>query len=339
MLLGLLLLAGCSSSRLEPLLRAPDSQAFDEQLKIHGPIEAGEVYQLKQEALGKDPLRARNAAALLTLSRDPSAGESLEGLAATTQDAAIWSTAAASALLREQLGHGAFPAALLRPEMAREGLKSQDSKAYRTAFEIARRLKLPELETEIPKALKSKDSETQAAAIAALSPEQAKSRLKELKAGLKEADYNSFPPMAIALIETGDKDAWQAVVDSYLHEHEHDSVSTAFPNEVNFAMTPQIYAFMVDRAQRKDEFAPEAFHSLVFQVVQENKKCDHLLMSLALPRLREAARTKVRDDDPEVLVTVVANGGNPTKHIPEWGKRVHGPEALAFAEKWLKEHP
>ena len=338
MLLGLLL-AGCSSSRLEPLLSAPNSQAFDEQLKIHGPIESGEVYQLKQEALGKDQLRARNAAALLTLSRDPSAGESLQGLAATTQDAAIWSTAAASALLREQLGHGAFPAALLRPEMAREGLKSQDPKAYLTAFEIARRLKLPELQTEIPKALKSKDSETQAAAISALSPEQAKGRLAELKAGLKAADYASWPPMAVALIETGDKAAWQAVVDSILHDHEHDSVQSSFVNKVNFDMSPQVYAFMVDRAQRKDEFAPEAYHSLVFQVVQENKQCDRLVMSLALPRLREAARTKVRDDDPEVLVTVVANGGNPSKYIPEWGKRVHGPEALAFAEKWLKEHP
>ncbi|MFN8609115.1 MAG: hypothetical protein U0931_16385 [Vulcanimicrobiota bacterium] len=334
-----LLLAGCSSSRLEPLLSAPDAQTFDRQLKIHGPIEDGEVATLEREARGPDARRARNAVSLLTLSRQAGATQSVLGLGSSTNDLELWSTATASALLREKLEQGAVPAGLLRPDMARQGLKSADLKTYRIAFQVAGRLKLPELQAELPKALESTDSETRALAIRALSPQQAQSHLAELRAELKTADYATFPPLAIALINSGEPAAWQAVVDSYLKDHERDSAQTSFLNEVNFNMTPQIYAFMVDRAKRSDEFAREAFSSLVFQVIQENKHCDHALMALALPRLREAARTKKRDDDPEMLVTVVAQGGNPSKTLPDFEKRMHGPQAQAFAEQWLKDHP
>lgn len=169
----LLLLAGCTST-LEPLLSAPDAKTFDEKLKIHGPVDSSEVPTLEREAAGKDPLRARNATSLLTLSRDPKAQQQLEKLGASTADLNIWGTATADALLAEQLGHGQVPKSLERSDMTLQGLKSSDSKIYQTAFVMAQRLKLPELQTEIPKALNSKDAEIQALAVAALTPEQAR---------------------------------------------------------------------------------------------------------------------------------------------------------------------
>ena len=337
LLLGLLLLSGCSAT-LEPLLTAPDAQTFDEKLKIHGPVEAGEVSTLKREARGRDLGRARNAASLLSLSREAEAEQTLESLGSTTTDPAIWATAAASRLLKEQLGQGAFPKSLERSDMIRQGLQSAESKIYQTSFRLATRLKLPELQAEIPKALNSQDSETQALAVAALTPAQAKERLPELQARLKEADYATFPQMATALVETRDQAAWEVVVQSWL-EHARDSgAQLGFINHVNFHMTPAIYAFMVDRAGRKDKFAEQAYFVLVTQVVQETYPCDHFLMALTLPRLKQAAKTGKREDEPEILVTVVSQGGNPSKSRPEWEKRLHGQAAVDFAEKWLSEH-
>lgn len=56
--LALILLAGCSATRLEPLLSAADEKAFDEKLRTHGPVDSYEVPTLQSEAQGKDPLRA-----------------------------------------------------------------------------------------------------------------------------------------------------------------------------------------------------------------------------------------------------------------------------------------
>ncbi|MBN9420717.1 MAG: hypothetical protein J0I12_35050 [Candidatus Eremiobacteraeota bacterium] len=194
----LLVLAGCSAS-LEPLLSAPDSETFDEKLRIHGPIDSSELSTLKREVQSKEPLRAHNAASLLTLSREAEAEQVLEQLGATTADVRIWATASASRLLKEQLDKGAFPKTLERPEMIREGLKSPDPKVYKTAFALAHRLKLPELQAEIPKALQSKDSEIQALGIVALSPDQVRARLTEIQAHLQDADHLTYPKMAIAL--------------------------------------------------------------------------------------------------------------------------------------------
>lgn len=236
--LFLLLLAGCSATRLEPLLSATDEQTFDEKLRIHGPVDSYEVSTLQSEVRGKDPLRARNAASLLTLSREPEAEQSLETLGAATTDVPIWATAAASRLLNQgALGHGSFPKSLERPDMVRQGLQSTDLKIYKTAFTLARRLKMPELQTEIPKALNSPDSGVVAPAVAALTPAQARERLDELKLRLKDANFETFPEMAIALVETRDPKAWEAVVQSWL-EHNRDSGSQlGFINQVNFHMT------------------------------------------------------------------------------------------------------
>ena len=329
----LVLLAGCSAS-LEPLLSAPDDRTFDEKLKIHGPVDSSEVSTLKREARGQDPSRARNAASLLTLSREPEAEQELENLGATTNDVKVWSIAAASRLLKEQLDLGAFPKSLERPEMIREGLKSADSKVYKTSFALAHRLKLPELQAEIPQALQSQDSEIQALAIAALSPEQVLQRMDEIKKRLKEADYKTFPKMAIALVETRDPKAWDAVVKAYLENDDRLS----FLNDVNFHMTSAIYAFMVDRAARKDKFAEDAYDSLASQVVQETYPCDRFLMNLTLARLQAAARDKRIDQEAEILVTIASWGSNPSKHRPDWDKVLHGPAALEAAQKWLSEH-
>lgn len=329
----LILLAGCSAS-LEPLLSSPDDKTFDEKLRIHGPVDSSEVASLKREALGKDSLRARNAASLLALSREPEAGQILETLGSTTGDVQIWSTAAASRLVKEQLDLGAFPKTLERPEMIREGLKSADPKVYKTAFTLATRLKLPELQAEIPKAMQSKDTEIQALGIAAMSPEQVSRRLDEFQGLLKEADYNTFPKMAVALVETRDKKAWDAVAKAYLENDDRLS----FNNYVNFHMTPALYAFMVDRATRPDKFADEAYDSLASQVVQETYPCDRFLMQLTLPRLKAAAQSKKRDEEAEIVVTIAARGSNPSKHRPEWKELLHGPAAVEAAEKWLSAH-
>lgn len=334
--LVLLLLAGCSTT-LEPLLTAPDAKTFDEKLRIHGPVDSWEVSTLQREAQSKDALRARNAASLLTLSREPAAEQSLETLGAATTDEQIWATAAASRLLKEQLGHGSFPKSLERADMIRAGLQSSDVKIYKTAFTLARRLKMPELQAEIPKALKSSDPGVVALGVGALTPEQARERMDELQAALAKADYETFPAMATALVETRDKKAWEVVARSCI-EHKKGNALLAFVNEVNFHMTPAIYAFMVSRAARQDEFADYAYDILVSQVVQETYPCDRFLMSLSLPRLKKAAQTKKRDQDPEILVTVVSWGKNPSKNRPDWEQLIHGQAAVDFAEKWLSEH-
>lgn len=338
-ILALFLLVGCSAARLEPLLNASDSKSFDEQLKIHGPVTSDEVSTLIREAKRSDAKRSHNAIALLTLSRDPAAQETLEQLGASTNDVNAWGTATASALLREQLDVAKVPAALERADMAKLALQSSDVKLYRTAFIMARRLKLPELQAEIPKAMRSSDPETRALGVAALSPEQAKGQLAGLKAQLKESNYATFPQLAIALISTRDRDAWEAVARSF-EEHEPDhSTQTSFVNHVNFNMTPELYAFMVDRVKKHDKLAEEAYFILVSQVTHETYPCDRFLMTLTLPRLRQAVKTKKRDQDAEVLVTLVSQGSNPSKSRPEWKDLIHGQAAVDFAEKWLKEHP
>lgn len=333
--LALVFLAGCSAN-LEPLLSAPDDKTFDEKLKIHGPVDSWEVSTLQSEAQGKDPLRARNAASLLTLSREPEAEKSLIALGAATADVQIWSTAAASQMLKEQLGHGTFPRGLERADMIRLGLRSSDLKIYKTAFRLAQRLKMPELQAEIPKALQSAEPSVQALGVAALSPEQARERMGELQAYLKQADFETFPPMAIALIETRDKKAWEVVARSLV---EHDmSARLDFINRVNFHMTPALYAFLVSRATQKDKFADDAYDILVSQVIQETYPCDRFLMNLTLPRLKAAAQTGKRDEEPEMLVTVAARGSNPSKHRLDWEELLHGQRAVEAAEKWLSEH-
>jgi hypothetical protein len=329
----LIFLSGCSAS-LEGLLSAPDQKTFDERLKIHGPVDPSEVSTLKREAQNQDRTRARNAVWLLTLSREPAAEQALEFLGSTTADLQIWSSAAASRLLKQQLGIDGFPKSLERRDMVRLGLKSADAKIYKTAFTLAQRLKLPELQKEIPLALRSRDTEIQALAVAALTPEQARQRIGELHSALRAADYATYPALASALVETRDPKAWEIVATT---SGDHPS-RLGFINHANFHLTPALHDFMVDRAARHDKFASDAYDILVSQVVQETYPCDPFLMKLTLPRLKAAARSGKRDEDPEILVTIVSRGSNPGKRRPDWNDLLHGQAAVDFAQKWLSAH-
>ncbi len=103
-------------------------------------------------------------------------------------------------------------------------------------------------------------------------------------------------------------------------------------------MTPNLYAFIKDRSTRKDKFAREAYDILLSQVVQENYPCDRFLMAQTLAALKTEVKTGERDEDAEILVTIVSWGSNPSKNRPDWEKLIHGQAAVDFAQKWLNEH-
>jgi len=216
-------------------------------------------------------------------------------------------------------------------------LGSADRKLYLTSLRVAVRLKLPELEQELPRALQSKESEVVGVAAGALNLAQTKAALPLLTAGLKEADHLSFPVLCLALIRSGDARAQQAVVEAY--GAQETTRRLAFVKKANFAMEPALETFLQKRVGVADEFGQEAFAILVSQVTLGVSPCDRRLMGLALPRPRKAAQSKTRDEEAEILITVVAAGGNPSGLRPDFSRLKHGQEAVDLAQTRLKSHP
>ena len=148
-------------SLLEPALSAPDSPAFSEALKTHGPILAEEVPYLDDKSKSPQELTRRNATRLLATTIKGDALNVLRRRIADTQDPHVF-IIALRGLLREP---DAKRLAASRPELLTAALADPDPKVMEIALRAAALAGLPNLQEILERALKSSDEPVQAAAL------------------------------------------------------------------------------------------------------------------------------------------------------------------------------
>lgn len=148
-------------SLLVPALSAPDSHAFGEALKIHGPIVAEEVPYLDDKSKSPTELTRRNATRLLATTIKGGALDVLRRRIADTKDAQVF-ILALRGLSREP---DAKRLATARPELLTAALSDPDPQVLAVALRAAALSGLPNLQDLLATALKNPDEQVRAAAL------------------------------------------------------------------------------------------------------------------------------------------------------------------------------
>jgi hypothetical protein len=170
-------------------------------------------------------------------------------------------------------------------------------------------------------------------------------RLNDMLA--KEEDEDTFNMLAKSLIRTDDESAAGVVVRALENfKEKRDTLYLHFFNDLALFTTPDPvltkFLFVLVRGKSKirdDGFSvlsrwvwsikqepiPEFVHVCIDEIKQGNLSTD--------PRRRPEAGDE--QNECELMLSFMNNGKNP---IGDFEGRVRGKDAVAFAEKWLKEH-
>ena len=331
-----LLLCGCSLPVNPALLDAPTRSEFNKLLKDHGPVVDAEVSSLEDALRNGTPLRQHNAMKLLACARSSSARPIMERAARTTQDPELWRLAMVSLWTAQELGHHKVDPALLRADMIDLCLASSDADQFRAGFRAAAESGSPKMAAQLPKALKSDDSELFALAVVRLTPEQARENLDLLHARLVKANYQALPPLALVLIKAG---AGDTLAKAYPEIKERASLH----NYLMDHSEPEVTEFLFHQADKGGALGDDAYSILVGQVIW-GAPCSRQLMEICCRRLERAPQDPKpvshpkHNADSEALITHLVV--EPTSKLrPDFAKLFHGSEALKQARLWLKDHP
>lgn len=347
LLLGIVMACGSSggtpSNRLlEDLLNARNVKESNEAFFAHGPIREEELPVIFEATSSSTGYRRRNAAQLLRTTLKGNAVELEHRVIMETKYVEVWAIVLDSVMETDQGMAGK------RPDMIKAALEDSDPNTLAVGLRAASLSNYPGAHELARKYLDHKDAKVRAAAVSGLTPTDVRELLPRLNDLLaKEEDEETFTMLAKSLIRTNDESATGVVVKALENfKEKRDSLYLHFFNDLALFTTPDPiltkFLFVLVRGKSKirdDGFSvfsrwvwsikqepnPEFVHVCIDEIKQGNLSTD--------PRRRPEASSE--QNECEQMLSFMNNGKNP---VGDFEGHVRGKDAVAFAEKWLKEH-
>ena len=346
LLLGIVIACGSSGASsnplLEDLLNAKTLKESNDAFFAHGPIREEEVPVIFEATSSSTAYRRRNAAQLLRTTLKGNAVELEHRVILETKYVEVWAIVLDSVMEADQGMAGR------RPDMTKAALADSDPNTLAVGLRAASLSNYPGAHELARKYLDHKDSKVRAAAVSGLTPADVRELLPRLSDMLaKEEDEETFNMLAKSLIRTSDESATGVVVRALENfKEKRDTLYLHFFNDLALFTTPDPiltkFLFVLVRGKSKirdDGFSvfsrwvwsikqepnPEFVHICIDEIKKGNLSTD--------PRRRPEASSE--QDECELMLSFMNNGKNP---VGDFEGRVRGKDAVAFAEKWLKEH-
>jgi len=334
---------GAHSNRaLERLLNAETRKESADAFFAHGPIREEELPVIFEATSSTTAYRRRNAAELLRTTAKGNVVELQHRVILETKYVEVWAIVLDTVMQKEESMAGK------RPDMIKAALADSDPNTLAVGLRAAVLSGHPGAHELARKYLDHKDAKVRAAAVSGLTPADVRELLPRLNDMLaQEKDEATFNMLAKSLIRTNDESASGVVVRSLENfKEKRDTLYLHFFNDLALFTSPDPiltkFLFVLVRGQSKlrdDGFS--VFSRWVWSVKQEPQPefvrvcIDEIRKgNLSIdPRRRPEAAAE--QDECEIMFSFMNNGKNP---IDDFAGRVRGKDAVAFGERWLKEH-
>ncbi|HMH42951.1 MAG TPA: HEAT repeat domain-containing protein, partial [Pyrinomonadaceae bacterium] len=192
------------------------------------------------------------------------------------------------------------------------------------------------------------DGKVRAAAVSGLLPDDVRELLPRLTEMIgKEQDEDTFILLAKSLIRTNDPNATDVVIKAIEHLKEaRDTLYLHFFNDMALFTPPDpvITRFMFTLVRGKSTIRDEGFSVFSRWVWSVKREPDPAFVRICIDEIKQGnlstdprrqPEAKSEQNECEQMLSFMNNGKNP---IGDFEDRVRGKDAVAFAEKWLKEH-
>jgi hypothetical protein len=346
LLLAIVLACGNSSSLSNPalnnILGARSQKEFNDALLAHGSVREDELPAIFEATSSSTDYRRRNAAQLLRTTIKGNAVELEHKVILETKYVDVWAIVLDDLMQKDESMAGK------RPDMIKAALEDSDPDPLAVGLRAAALSNYPGTRELARKYLDHKDAKVRAAAVSGLSAEDVRELLPRLNDMIsKETDEDTFIMLARSLIRTNDDSAANVVIKALESlKAKGDNLYVHFFNDLALFTTPDpiitkfLFLLVRGRSTMRDEgfsvfsrwvwsTKQEPSHEFVHVCIDEIKKGN----VSTDPRRRPEASSE--QDDCELMLSFMNNGKNP---IDDFQGRVRGKDAIAFAEKWLKEH-
>jgi hypothetical protein len=347
LLLGVIIACGSTGAptnrALENLLDASTPKQFNDQFINHGSIRAEELPAIFEATSSRTDYRRRNAAKLLRTTVKGNAVELEHRAVLETKYVDVWAIVADDVLQNEPDMAGR------RPDMIKAALDDSDTYTLAVGLRAAVLSNYPGVHELARKYLDHKDAKVRAAAVSGLTAADVRELLPKLNDMVaNERDEDTFILLAKSLIRTNDPAAADIVVKSLERQKKTgDNLYVHFFNDLALFTPPDpiVTKFLFSLARGKSKMRDEGFsvfsrwvwslkreplpefvRMCIDEIQQGNLSTD--------PRRRPEARSE--QNSCEEMLSFMNDGKNP---IGDFEGRVRGKDAVAFAGKWLSDHP
>jgi hypothetical protein len=348
LLLAIVLACGGTSSSsasnrlLENLLNARTVKESNDAFFAHGPIREEEVPVLFEATSSSTDYRRRNAAELLRTTIKGNAVELQHRVILETKYVEVWAITLDSVMQKDESMAGK------RPDMIKAALADSDPNTLAVGLRAAVLSNYPGVHELARKYLDHKDGKVRAAAVSGLTAADVQELLPKLNdMVMTERDEDTFIILAKSLIRTNDPTAGDIVVKALEQQKEQkDNLYLHFFNDLALFTSPDpvLTKFLFTLVRGKSTMRDEGFSVFsrwVWSVKQEPQPefvrvcIDEIKKGNMSTDPRRRPEAGEEQTECELMLSFMNNGKNP---ISDFEGRVRGKDAVAFAEKWLKEH-
>ena len=345
LLLGVIIACGSgapTNRALENLLDASSDKQFNDQFYIHGPIREEELPAIFAATSSSGSRRRRNAASVLCATIKGNAVELQHRVVVETKDVEVWAIELDCVLENDQSMAGK------RPEMIKSALESSNLSTLAVGLRAAVLSNYPGVHELVRKYLDHKDAKVRAAAVSGLTPDDVRELLPRLNEMIaKETDEDTFIMLAKSLIRTSDDNANGIVVKALEDlKTRNDSLYLHFFNDLALftAPDPLITKFLFGLTRSKSTMRDEGFSVFSRWVWSKHLEPRPDFVRICVDEIskgnlstdpRRKPEASPEQNECEQMLSFMNDGKNP---IGDFEGRIRGKDAVAFAEKWLKEH-
>jgi hypothetical protein len=346
LLLGIVIACGsggASSNRLlEDLLNARTVKESNDAFFAHGPIREEELPAIFEATSSARDYRRRNAAKLLGTTVKGNAVELEHRVVLETKYVEVWAIVLDDVMQNDQ------NMASRRPDMIKAALDNSDTNTLAVGLRAATLANYPGAHELARKYLDHKDAKVRAAAVSGLTAADVHELLPKLNDMISnEKDEDTFIILAKSLIRTSDPSAADMVVKALEHQKEkNDNLYVHFFNDLALFTPPDpvLTKFLFTLVRGKSAMRDEGFSVFSRWVWSIKREPTLQFVRICIDEIKQGnlstdprrrPEAKSEQEECEYMLSFMHDGKNP---VDDFAGRVRGKDAVAFAEKWLKEH-
>ena len=329
---------------LESVLNASDDREFNKALSIYGPLQAEDVKTVVKATDSYSTKRRKYGAMMLSLCRVDGCGDQQREVVRKTKDAVVW------AVLVETAAKDDEKFLSEKPELLEKALASDNSELLAPALRVGLKIGHEGIQEKVRKLLDSTDPKILEVVLNNLSADVAKQESPHLARMLADEKTYGDVDMQIALALIKGEDAqFYPDIKAFIERLKSERSDHLFFNYATFSEDKQVVDLLWKMTRLKDdsilgEFREQAYDALTRRVwapsLREPATVE--LMQQTLGYLKKASldtNPRAHMDDEQytaksaLYLIAFLNKGN-----TEFDSFIYGKDAIAFTEKWLKEH-
>lgn len=336
--------AAASNPFLESLLNASDDREFNKALSIYGTLQQEDVGTVVKATDSYSGRRRKNGAMMLNLCRQDRCKEAQIDVVRKSKDVMVW------AILVETAGKSDEKILREKPDFLTDALASDDAELLAPALRVAIKIEREGIQEKILKLLDSKDTKVLEIVLNNLSPAIATQESARLAQMLEDKKTYGDVDMqiAIALIRGADP-KYYPNIKAFIDRLKSEKSDHLFFNEATFSEDKQMVDLLWQIVRMKDDgvladLRDQAYDALTRRVWAPSMRepVTVELMEKTLVYLKQdtldttpRAHMDLSNYVAKSALDLIAflNKGN-----TDFESFLYGKDAVAFTEKWLKEH-